>query len=204
MSILSYNGGAVLAMSGKNCVAIASDSRLGVQAQTVATDFKRIFKMHDHLYVGLSGLATDIQTVEQKLRFRINMYKLREERNIKPKTFASVFSHMLYERRFGPYFVEPVVAGLDENNQPYITAMDLLGCPVDTKDFVVAGTCSENLYGMCESLYRPDMEPDDLFETIAQCLLSSVDRDALSGWGGEVIVLTPEGATIRTLKGRQD
>lgn len=35
--------------------------------------------------------------------------------------------------------------------------MDLLGAPVFTKDFVVAGTCSPNLHGMCESMYRPDM-----------------------------------------------
>ena len=38
------------------------------------------------------------------------------------------------------------------------------GCEVFTKDFVVAGTCSENLYGMCESLYRPDLGPEELFE----------------------------------------
>ena len=32
-------------------------------------------------------------------------------------------------------------------------------------------------------------EPEDLFETISQCLLSGVDRDALSGWGGIVYVM---------------
>lgn len=31
MSILEYNGGCVVAMAGKECVAIASDRRLGVQ-----------------------------------------------------------------------------------------------------------------------------------------------------------------------------
>lgn len=60
--------------------------------------------------------------------------------------------------RFGPYFVEPVIVGLHEKtNKPYITSMDLIGCPMFSEDFVVGGTCSEQLYGMCESLYRPDM-----------------------------------------------
>ena len=60
--------------------------------------------------------------------------------------------------RFGPYFVEPIVAGLDKKTaQPYIATMDLIGCPMETKDFVVGGTCTEQLYGMCESLWRPDM-----------------------------------------------
>lgn len=26
-----------------------------------------------------------------------------------------------------------------------------------TDDFVVSGTCSEQMYGMCESLWEPDM-----------------------------------------------
>ena len=61
-------------------------------------------------------------------------------------------------QRFGPYFVEPVVAGLDpKTGEPYIATMDLIGCPMETKDFVVGGTCSEQLYGMCESLWNPDM-----------------------------------------------
>jgi 20S proteasome alpha/beta subunit len=55
-------------MVGKNCFAIASDRRLGVQLQTIATDFQRIYKIHDRLFVGLSGLATDAQTLYESLR----------------------------------------------------------------------------------------------------------------------------------------
>ncbi len=60
--------------------------------------------------------------------------------------------------RFGPYFVEPVIAGLDaKTGQPYISSMDLIGCPMETDDFVVSGTCSEQMYGMCESLWEPNL-----------------------------------------------
>lgn len=52
--------------------------------------------------------------------------------------------------------------------------------------------------------YKPDLEPEDLFEVISQVLLSSVDRDAYSGWGAEVYVITPETITIRRLKNRMD
>lgn len=50
-SIMEYNGAAILAMAGKDCVGICSDSRLGNQAQTVATEFEKIFKMGDKLMV---------------------------------------------------------------------------------------------------------------------------------------------------------
>jgi len=50
-------------MRGKDCVAIAADKRFGIQAQTVSFDFKKIYEMSDKLYIGLPGLATDVQTV---------------------------------------------------------------------------------------------------------------------------------------------
>jgi 20S proteasome subunit beta 3 len=32
-------------------------------------------------------------------------------------------------------------------------------------------------------------EPEELFETVSQALLSSMDRDCLSGWGGYVVLV---------------
>ncbi|CAM6128372.1 unnamed protein product [Calypogeia fissa] len=72
------------------------------------------------------------------------------------------------------------------------------------EDFVVSGTASETLYGACESMYKPYLEPDKLFEVISQALLSSIDRDCISGWGGIVHVVTPEQIVIKTLKGHMD
>ncbi len=60
---MEYNGAALVAMVGKECVAIAADRRLGIQAQTVSTNFQKVFRINDKLYVGLPGLATDVQTV---------------------------------------------------------------------------------------------------------------------------------------------
>ena len=45
--IQEYNGGAVLGMAGKNCVAVACDMRYGAQMQTMAIDKNKVFKMHD-------------------------------------------------------------------------------------------------------------------------------------------------------------
>ena len=160
--------------------------------------------MSDRMFVGLAGLATDVQTLRNTLKFKLALNELREERVMKPEAFSALLSHMLYEKRFGPYFVEPVVCGLKDDGSPFLCGMDLIGAPVYTDDYVVSGTCTPNLNGMCESMWRPDMAPDELFETISQCLLASVDRDALSGWGAVVHVITPQGITSKSLKGRMD
>ena len=76
------------------------------QLQTLATDRSKINKIHDKLYIGLTGLASDQSTFFEKLKFRIAMYNLREERDIKPASFGKLVSTLLYEKRFGPYFIE--------------------------------------------------------------------------------------------------
>ncbi len=57
-----------------------------------------------------------------------------------------------------PYFVSPVVAGLDpKTGAPFICGFDSIGCIDFAKDFIVSGTASEQLFGMCESLWEPDL-----------------------------------------------
>jgi 20S proteasome subunit beta 3 len=224
-------------MSGRQCVAIASDLRFGVRNQTVGTEYQKVFREGARSLVGVSGLATDAQSVFQRIRTRANLYRLREEREMRPHVLASMVSSLLYDHRFGPYFVEPVVAGLEEEEEqegtgekttakattpggdgedggdrvqresrfkPFLCGMDMLGAPMFAADFVCAGTGVDGVMGVCEALWRPDLEPDDLFEVISQCLLAAADRDAFSGWGAVVHVLTPTELTTRILKSRQD
>lgn len=205
MSILAYNGGCVVAMRGKDCVAIATDRRFGIQAQTIETDFEKVFQFNPRMFVGLVGLQTDILTVRDRLQFRKNLYETRENREMHPARFAAMLSSFLYEHRFGPYFIEPVIAGLDPKTmEPFICNMDLIGCPNVPDDFVVAGTCGEQLYGMCETLWKPKLEPDQLFEVISQAMINAFDRDAISGWGATVYVIEKDKITVKTLKTRMD
>ncbi|CAD6338914.1 unnamed protein product [Miscanthus lutarioriparius] len=191
-------------MVGKNCFAIASDRRLGVQLQTIATDFQRVFKIHDKLYIGLSGLATDAQTLYQRLVFRHKLYQLREERDMKPETFASLVSALLYEKRFGPYFCQPVIAGLGDDDVPFICTMDCIGAKVLVKLVFLANKSHAASSSMLSWKWHWSLEPDELFETISQALSSSVDRDCLSGWGGYVLIVTPTEVREHVIKTRMD
>jgi 20S proteasome subunit beta 3 len=69
------------------------------------------------------------------------MYTIKEEREITPVTFTHLVSSTLYERRFGPYFIQPVIAGMQpipvtgsepdvssKRFKPFIAATDLIGC----------------------------------------------------------------------------
>ena len=117
-------------MVGKDCVAIACDLRLGLQALTVSNNFPKIFNYSESVYLGLTGLATDVSTVSELFRFKVNMYRLREERQISPQTMANLVS---------------------------TSGVDSIGCIDFAKDFIVSGTASDQLFGTCEGLWEPDL-----------------------------------------------
>ncbi|PAV91570.1 hypothetical protein WR25_10883 [Diploscapter pachys] len=205
MSAMTYNGGTVMAMAGDQCVCIATDLRFGEQMTTVAVDQKKVHKVGEKVYIGLAGLNTDARTVLEKITYRKNLYELTENRKISPKVMATMLSNLAYQHRFGSFFTEPLVAGLDPyTNAPFICAMDTIVCIGNPRDFVAVGTAQEFLLGVCESFWRENMKPDELFEATAQAMLSALERDAASGWGAVVYTITPEKVNISTIKARMD
>lgn len=69
----------------------------------------------------------------------------------------SVFQSIIFFR-FGPYYVESVVAGLEPKTyEPYLASLDIIGGTTISKNFSVTGTCKAQLYGMCEPLWKTDL-----------------------------------------------
>ncbi|CAF1424754.1 unnamed protein product [Rotaria magnacalcarata] len=200
--IMSYNGGVALAMKGKECVAIACDKRYGVQNKTIATNFTKIFQ-----YVLFENVSffLKVQTVSERLRFRTNLYELREQRKLKPLVLYNMLTNLLYERRFGPYFVYALVIGLDpKTGETYVFDSDNIGAISDNVNLATVGTASDYIFGLGELFFKPNMNADELFEATSQALLNGVDRDSASGWGAVVYVVEKDKVTVRELKGRQD
>ncbi|CAN0230547.1 unnamed protein product [Ectocarpus sp. 8 AP-2014] len=202
---LELNGGSCLAMAGKGCVALAVDRRFGLEGQLVSTEAKRVLKVNGQLLCGFTGLWTDVLTVMQDLSSEVALKSLAEaDRPIAPAALAGLLSTLLYSRRGSPWFVEPIVAGLDPRGKPYLCGQDILGAPVEVDDFVVAGTSAQSLYGTCEAFFRPGMEREELFRVASRCLLSALERDCLSGYGAVVHLITEEGIETRELTTRMD
>ena len=70
--------------------------------------------MTDQIFIGFNGLQSDAQTFAQLLTYEVRSYKLRENRDISPEAFGSLVRTKQYQHRWGPYFEDPVIAGLDK------------------------------------------------------------------------------------------
>jgi len=200
-SPFDINGGSVLAMAGKDCVAIAVDKRFGVGPQLINSSAKRILKVHGRLLVGVGGFDSDVQTLLEEVASDMTLLRLRSRRPIAPAPFASYLSDFLWKRRL---FVTPVVAGLNADGTPFLCMQDSLGAPVESEDFVVCGTSTDALYGVCEAIYRDGMDVKELFEAASHCLMAAMERDCFGGYGATIHLITKDGIESHDIICRND
>lgn len=119
----SMNGGSAMAMAGKGCVALAVDKRFGSGPQMVNISPRRVLILHSRLMMSLAGLEGDVISVSEELSVQASKYtsrgssfgfrKVSNTNNISPSALSSLTSHVLYSRRSSPFYVEPIIVGLE-------------------------------------------------------------------------------------------
>mmetsp|Transcript_32271 Transcript_32271/g.47331 ORF Transcript_32271/g.47331 Transcript_32271/m.47331 type:complete len:290 (-) Transcript_32271:118-987(-) len=235
----TMNGGSIMAMSGQNCVAIAVDKRFGSGPQMVNVSPRNVLIPNSKCLVAFTGLGGDCQSLAEELSILISEKMMGKSSSsgfgfgleesygdgsggeeggsvtksiISPRSMASLTSHVLYGRRRSPYYVEPIIAGLepvvveeeergedDETTttqkrkkiqyRPYLCAQDVIGAKSQSESFVCSGVASKSLYGTAEAMWRPNLKPDELARVCGRAFLSALERDCLSGYGAIVYVI---------------
>ena len=221
------NGGSILAMAGENCVAVVIDKRFGSGPQMINISPRTVLTPHSRVMIGLVGLEGDVQSLSHDLSTHISAKmgrhlgfdfggtSIKESTTrtgsgpgsyISAKSASTLLSHLLYTRRNGPYYVEPIVAGLEEvaehhlegincqvktykTYKPFLCAQDLIGAQSKSSAFVCSGAASKSLYGCAEALWRPNLKPEELLHICGRAFLSALERDCLSGYGAVLYLM---------------
>jgi len=235
----TLNGGSVLAMAGENCIAVAVDKRFGSGPQMVNVSKRTILTPHSRVIVGFTGLEGDVQSLAQELSMYISTKVDRHfgfgfqayhdddcarspsgstvrGRDISPASMSTLLGHVLYRRRQSPYYVEPIVVGLERISSiaghgecssssaegtdamrqhrrvkyiPYLCAHDVIGAKSLSKSFVCSGVASKSMYGTAEAMWRPRLQPYELVRVCGRAFLSALERDCLSGYGATIYLI---------------
>jgi len=123
------NGGCTAAIAGEDYALIASDTRLtdggyGILSRTQP----KLFTLSDQMVLGATGCWADVLTLTKLMGARIQIYKYTHNQTMSLPAAAQMLSNMLYSKRFFPYSVSNVLAGLDPEGRGYIYTYDPVGC----------------------------------------------------------------------------
>ena len=189
----TLHGGTFIAFAGENCIVLASDSRFSSPSSgplLIGQYPRAIYRVGKTLFGGY-GLDSDTTALVDGVRMKLAAFR---EDDVEPVTVATVVSDLLYEHR---YICSPIVAGLNQANQPFLCSMDGLGAQTVSNDFCVTGTAADGLYTICETLYQPNLSAHQLVSLTERCLKEALQRDVMSGCRVHILTLLPDAIHLK-------
>ncbi|KAI3405522.2 PRE7 [Candida oxycetoniae] len=124
----SDNGGTVLGIAGEDFAVLAGDTRQ-VEGYSIQSRYEpRVHNVGDNILMTANGFAADGVALVDKFRQSFTWYKFdNENRKLEIKSAARYIQHLLYGKRFFPYYVSTLIAGLDEEGKGAIYSYDPVG-----------------------------------------------------------------------------
>jgi len=145
----SWHGGSILAIAGDDFSIMASDTRLGQHGGIYSREFKRNNQVTDACVVAQCGFQGDATTLLKNIKGKIRVYEHQHQEQPSAPAIAAMLSTMLYYRRFFPYYVYNLVAGLDDEGKGAVFSYD----PVGSYD-----RCTMKCAGSAASLIQPFLD----------------------------------------------
>lgn len=197
------NGGTVVAIAGKNYVLIASETRLSTGYSIYTRDQPKLFQLTSKTILGSTGCWCDALTFAKVIEARVKNYLYEHNRPMSTPACAQLISTMLYYKRFFPYYISNIVAGLDEDGRGIVYSYDPVG-HFEAKRFAASGSsCAliqpfldnrvggKNMQGVTPGSIELSIE--DALRVTKDVFSAAGERDIYVGDHVDIRVITADG-----------
>lgn len=184
---ITFDGGVVL----------AAEKRISFGTYVVSKSGKKTFRITDHVGAACAGMVADMQILIRQIESLAKIKALEMRRPMPPNSIAKMVSVMLFERRYFPLLTQVIIGGVD--SKPVIYTLDPLGSLLPD-DYATAGTGAEMAIGVIEASYKPGMTEKDARDLAVKSIRSAISRDAASGDGVDILVITKKGCKEESIK----
>lgn len=182
-------GATAVGLKLRNGVVLAAEKRVSYGGYVVSKAGKKAYLLADRFGVAMAGLFADILTITRWLAIEIRSYEIQLGYPISVRGAAKLLSTLLYQYKYYPFLSEIIFGGIDETG-PHLFVMDPLGSLVEDS-YAAIGTGAPIAIGVIESGYREDMEVSEAEKLTFNAVKAAISRDAVSGDGVDVVVITP-------------
>ena len=182
-------GTTTLGLICDDSVVLAAEHRATMGTMIAHKVAKKVFKIDDHLVLTTAGLVGDAQMLARFLKVESELYKLQRETTIPVKGAATLMGNILNQRKFAPFYVQLIVGGIDPSG-PHVFSIDAAGGAIEDI-YTTTGSGSPYVFGVLEDHYKEGMSPDEGVDLAIRALSAAIKRDAASGNGMDIVVITP-------------
>ncbi|WP_415281136.1 proteasome subunit beta [Candidatus Nitrososphaera sp. FF02] len=179
----------IVGIKTREGVVLGSDKRASKGFFIGSKITQKIAKIDDTLAIAIAGQLSDAEYLIKMAKAERKLMELRRGFPLTVKESTRLIANLAYSglKNYQPYFVELLVAGVDEEGSHIYTA-DMSGAIIG-EDFASSGSGSPIAYGVLESVYRSDLTNEEAKEVAAKAVKAAMERDPGSGNGVDVLVI---------------
>lgn len=197
------NGGTVVAIAGKDYAIISSETRLSTGFQIYSREQPKMFQLTSKAILGSTGCWCDALTFAKVIEARVKNYLYEHNRPISTPACAQLISNMLYYKRFFPYYISNIVAGLDDDGRGVVFSYDPIGhCEKHTyraggsscaliQPFLDNRVGLKNIQGLNSGSVELSLE--EALKIVKDVFVSAGERDIYVGDYVDIRVITSNG-----------
>jgi proteasome beta subunit len=172
-------------------VILATEKRATMGYMIASKKAKKVYQVADRIGMTTAGGVGDAQQLARILTVECNLYQIRRSRPITVGAASTLLSNYLNQNRFFPYYVQLLVGGVDEHGSS-VYSVDAMGGATKEEEIVATGSGSPMAYGVLEDRFMSGMKEEEAIDLAIRALKAAMKRDAGSGEGIHVVVITKE------------
>ena len=127
------------------------------------------------------------QSLSRTLSAELKLYELKQGKPMTVKGAATLTANILVGR---PHYVQLLIVGVDSSGSS-VYSIDSAGGSIPDV-YCATGSGSPYMYGVLEDQFKLNMSEKEALRVAAKALLASAQRDAASGNGMDLAVITPD------------
>ncbi|CAD2220591.1 20S proteasome subunit beta 1 [Angomonas deanei] len=190
-------GTTILAVSYKDGVILAADSRTSSGSYVVNRTSNKLTKLTKNVYCCRSGSAADTQALAERVSNYLEGYEVSIDKPVNVATAANLFQKMCYANKWN-ISAGIIVAGYDSLNGGSVYSIPSGGSCVKL-DYALGGSGSIFLYSFFDANYKPGMTKEECVRFCQTAVAHAYSRDGSSGGLIRTICLSagePEDITV--------
>lgn len=189
-------GTTTLGLICKDGVVLAADRRATAGNLIANKETQKIIPIADNIAVTIAGTASDAQLLAKYAEAELRLKMIRTKRDVSVKEAANLTARLTYNNIRRPSMIPGIshfiVGGADESGF-YIYDVFPDGSIAEVRNFISSGSGSVMVYGVLETLYKPDMTIEEARKLAIKCINASIQRDSASGNGIDIVAITGKG-----------
>ena len=179
-------------------VILAAEKRVSLGYYVLSRAGKKVFKITDRIGAACAGMVADMQILVRRVGAYARLYELEVKRPISVRAAAKLMSNLLFEQRLSPLLTQTIVGGVDDEG-PALYVLDPLGSVIPDK-FAAVGSGAEIAMGVLEADYKDGLPVAEGRELALRAIKSAISRDAISGDGVDMLVITANGMEEESIR----